>query len=118
MKKNIYTAFVLIEILTSLVIFSISIVFLVQGLSQITKSDQNIRDNSKAMLMAENLLNRIYAGEQVSPSGSQEISGRIFKWEIADQDDLNGLKNLIIKISWTARFIDYKFDFVHKILQI
>ena len=118
MKKKSAQGFILIEILVSLLVFSVGVLFLVQTLSSITQSNQHIRDNYSAMLLIDNLLNRLYAKEPIAPQGIQNIQGKDFTWEIDYSSTLEGLKQIILKVNWHSKARDYSAVLEHQIVNL
>ncbi len=118
MKKKSAQGFILIEILVSLLVFSLGVLFLVQTLSAITQSNQHIRDNYSAMLLIDNLLNRLYAQETIAPQGIQAIQGKEFTWQIDYRTTLEGLKQILVKVSWHFKTRDYSAVLEHKIINL
>ena len=90
------------EILTSLLIFSLGIVILIQSLSNVIRSSQDIRDNYKAMLLIENILNRMISDEELALTGQQIIQEKVFNWQIESASSAEGLKTITVTINWKS----------------
>lgn len=118
MKKKSERGFILIEILVSLLIFSVGVLLMVQSLSAITKSNQHIRDNYFAMLLIDNLLNRLYAGEIIASTGSESMSSKDFSWQIDYSNSLEGLKEIWLKVNWQYKGKNYSADLKHQIILV
>jgi len=118
MKRKKYQGFILIEILVSLLVFSVGVLFLVQTISSIVQSNQHIRDNYSAMLLINNLLNRLYAKEIILPQGVKTIQGKDFNWDINYQITLEGLKQIFFKVRWQSKAIEYSAVMEHQIIYL
>jgi type II secretion system protein I len=90
--------FVLIEILVSIVLLSAGILFLVQSLSLITKSNSQIRNNRLAFLLIDNIFNRLYSNEQISP-GKVILNNQEFDWELQTSNSSDALKQITLKVT-------------------
>jgi len=92
-------AFILIEILVSLLVLSAGILFLVRSLSTITKSNRQIRNNCLAYLLIDNIYNQLYSGEQILP-GKVILDKKEFFWDFTGNITDDRLKDLTIKVTW------------------
>ncbi|MFH1062362.1 MAG: prepilin-type N-terminal cleavage/methylation domain-containing protein [Candidatus Omnitrophota bacterium] len=118
MNKKSKQGFILVEILVSLLVFSVGVLLLIQSLSNITKSNQNIRDNYFAMLLIDNLLNRLYAKEIIAPLGIESMSNKDFTWQIDYSNSLEGLKEILLKVNWQSKGKDYSAELKHQIIVV
>ena len=116
MDKKSRQGFILIEILVSLLVFSVGVLLLVQSLSNIIKSNQHIRDNYFAMLLMDNLLNRLYAKEPIALTGIESMSNKNFAWKIDYSNSPEGLKEILVKVNWQDKGRDYSADLKHQII--
>ncbi|MBU1043222.1 MAG: hypothetical protein KJ915_02350 [Candidatus Omnitrophica bacterium] len=116
MRKKTAQGFILIEILISVLVFSIGVLFLVQTLSAITQSNQHISDNYSAMLLIDNLLNRLYAREVIAPIGIQSFQGKDFSWEIDYSNSLDGFKQVVLRVKWMRKAREYSAELKHKLI--
>ncbi|MFH1094283.1 MAG: prepilin-type N-terminal cleavage/methylation domain-containing protein [Candidatus Omnitrophota bacterium] len=96
-KKN--NGFILIEILVSLLLLSAGILFLVQSLSMITKSNQQIKNNRLAYLLIDNIYNQLYSGERILP-GKVILDKKEYFWEFTVDNTSDILKHLTITVNW------------------
>jgi len=118
MEKKSAQGFILVEILVSLLVFSLGVLFLVQTLSSIIQSNQYIRDNYSAMLLIDNLLNRLSLKETIAPCGIQNIQNKNFTWGIDSLTTLEGLKLVILKVNWHSKLRDYSTVFKYQIINL
>ncbi|MBU1087758.1 MAG: hypothetical protein KKD05_09630 [Candidatus Omnitrophica bacterium] len=116
MKQKTAQGFILIEILVSVMVFSVGVLFLVQTLSQITKSNQHISDNYNAMLLIDNLLNRLSSQEVLAASGTEPIQDKAFAWQIDYSNSLEGLKQVILRVTWQTKAREYSAELKHKLI--
>ena len=91
--------FILIEILVSLLLLSAGILFLVSSLSEITKSNSQIRNNRLAYLLIDNIFNQLYSGEQILP-GKVLLDKKEYLWDFTENNTDDGLKHLTINVIW------------------
>lgn len=109
-------AFILIEILVALLILTVGVLFLIQALSTITRSNTRIRNNRLAILLIDNLYNRIYSGEEIMP-GEISLNNKSFIWNIDVKNKEELLKNLIINVTWQRGKTEHKFSIEHTIIK-
>ncbi|MCG2712991.1 MAG: prepilin-type N-terminal cleavage/methylation domain-containing protein [Candidatus Omnitrophica bacterium] len=98
-KTKKTNGFILIEILVSLVVLSVGILFLVRSLSMITKSNSQIRNNCLSYLLLDNIYNQLYSKEQISP-GKVFLDKKEFLWDLTVNNTSDILKNLTINVTW------------------
>jgi type II secretory pathway pseudopilin PulG len=118
MAKNLTKGFILIEILVSILIFSAGVLFLIQSLSGITRSNQQISDNYYSLLLIDNLFNRLASGEILASTGTQTISNKIFIWQIDYSNSLEGLKEIMVKVNWLSKGKIYSANLKQQIILV
>jgi len=110
--KDCGKGFVLLEVLVSLLVFSIGIVFLIQSLAHLIQSSKTVRENQIAYHIIDNALNRFYSRELDGPSGQTSIAGDDYSWELDDYSSSPLMLALKLKVqlsgSWDARSIVFE----------
>ncbi len=91
--------FILIEILVSLLLMTTGILFLINSLSTITKSNHKIRNNRLAYTLLDNVFNQLYSGEAIIP-GKVVLNNKEFFWDFAENKTDDGLSHILINVSW------------------
>ncbi len=99
-QKSDPRGFILLETLVALVILVVGILFLINSLSLIIKCNTQIRNHALAAILADNILTRIETGETIERQSEQEISGKVFRWELDELTISDKLNNFLIKIFW------------------
>jgi len=114
MKKHApANGYILIEILVSLVIFAAGILFLIQALSRITRSNLQLRNNQIAVMLIDNMFNRLYSGEEFSERNDTTVSGKVFSPSIDITTLTDNFKKVSIKVSWQERRRTISTSFTH-----
>lgn len=91
--------FILIEVLVAFLILSTGILFLIQALSGILESNQQLRNNRLAFLIIDNTYNRLYSHENFE--GQREmLDGINFYWDIDTEKINEALSQITVKVSY------------------
>ena len=98
-KTKKLKGFILIEILVSLLLLATGILFLINSLSVITKSNRRIRSNRTAYMLIDNVYNQLYSGEYIPP-GKVSLDNQEYFWSLTVNDTGDGLKNLVVNVKW------------------
>lgn len=98
------SGFTLIEVLVALIIFTIAIFALMQGLTETLAIESSLGDRQRALMLAENILEEIkYSGEFEEGEEEGEFDGDAagFKWatNVVETDTL-GLMEVTITVRW------------------
>ncbi|MFH1459554.1 MAG: type II secretion system protein [Candidatus Omnitrophota bacterium] len=103
--------FILLEILISIVVFSAGILFLVQSLSMIIKSNKKLIANSYAYNTIDNLLNRLQVQglELVKVSGNNIAENLNWQINLNSQDEW--LKEIVVEIYPDIKINEKKYSF-------
>ena len=114
-KKN--KGFILIEILVSLLLLSVGILFLIRSLSTITKSNSQVRDNRLAYLLIDNIYNSLYSQEQITP-GIVLLDGKEYLWDFTVNNTGDGLKHLAINVTWGKNNLSSAATLAHTVIDV
>lgn len=97
MKRKKDNAFILIEILVSLLLLTSGILFLIKSLSMITKSNQQLRNNRLAFILIDNIYNQLYSQEPIIP-GKVILNNKEFFWDFTVNNTGDGLSQLSVNV--------------------
>ncbi|MCP4649912.1 MAG: hypothetical protein GY853_07535 [PVC group bacterium] len=99
MKQN-NTGFILLEVLTALVILTLGILVIIRSLSVVIKSNRLIQNHTLAVIISDNIFNRIEAKEKIIPPEKVSLLGKNFNIE-QDITAINDLfKKYSLKTTW------------------
>lgn len=95
--------FILLEVLVSLIVLTTGILFLMQTLSGIVRSNQMVKENALAVLEVDNIFNRITAKEDIDIA----LPGLLDDDKFSIRREIVGvssfLKEMMIEIQWKDR---------------
>lgn len=103
-KRHRQSGFSLVEVLAALVIFSVSIVSLMESIGHSTAMQHEIVERQHALALAENLLESTRASEnfdEVEQSGEFDGTDAGFSWRLsADSTDVKDLNEVTATVTW------------------
>lgn len=102
MKKT-KKGFILLEILVAMAVLSAGVLFLVQALSLIVRSNQLVRKNQFAALLIDNIYNRFYSQEDLPLEDEITFMEQPFRWEADISLVEERLKKIMLRVSWQER---------------
>ncbi len=115
MRRHVFhthsIAFSLIEVLAALLIFSLCIVALIQGVSQTLGSWQLAEEKSKALMLAQNVMEEVLYNGNLKPgedSSTYDPPDDNYSWSTAiDETEIPNLYNVTVSIAWRSSGHDY-----------
>lgn len=101
------SGFTLIEVLVALIIFTVAIFSIMQGLTETLAIESSLGERQRALMFAENIMEEIkYSGEFEEGEEEGEFDGDAagFKWatNIVETDTL-GLMEVTVTVKWPER---------------
>jgi general secretion pathway protein I len=99
--------FSLIEVLAALAIFGLSIGGLIQGIAMALAQWSVAEDQTKALMLAENVMEEIIYNADLTPGEEgepYEPPDDRFAWEsVIEETDVPGLVRIEVRVAWTSR---------------
>lgn len=97
-------AFTLVEVITALLIFSVAVLGLIEGIGSSIRHQSDLLDRQRAAMIAENIMEEIAYTRDLETGeneGNQEGEDERFTWRtnIEETDD-EGLMAVSIEVSW------------------
>lgn len=100
MKKN---GFTLIEVLVAMIILSISMSVIIEGFVTANEREETMDDISYVSTWAENKINEIDVGSEMSRNGSFEREGRVYYWNLGTKYYDTQYEDCDFKIEWDMK---------------
>lgn len=99
--------FILLEIIVSLLIFSIAILSIVNSFSLGIKLNQHSFNYTEAMFLTNRIINQLELRIENAEENEQRINNKLFKWqvELVEQGDT---QKLIVIVSWKEKDKEYQ----------
>lgn len=95
-KKGI----ILIEVLVSLAILTLGILFLINSLTLIVQSNQHLRHLALSVLIADNMFNRLKSGESIEKYTDFDMLGTSFRYKQEESSLSDRLKMISLSVAW------------------
>ncbi|MFW5995665.1 MAG: type IV pilus modification PilV family protein [Halanaerobiaceae bacterium] len=96
--------FTLIEVLVAVIILSIAFTILAEGFSLVIDTYTRSRNYNFAVRLAEDRLEEIAGGRDISNRGDERDDGQVFYWSVEEQSfpDRENLYKLSITVEWNS----------------
>ena len=104
-RQNMHIAgFTLVEVISALIIFSVGIIALIEGVGSAIRRQSDLLDRQRAAMIAENIMEEINYTRDLETGendGQQEGEDERFAWRTnVEETDEEGLMLVTVEVTW------------------